>query len=1082
MSNNNFLRRYPTSAGNLCVFSISAWTKFSTDKNSNTLYDTYSAGSTWFSIRVADGGTQSVYFYTIKSSVDYSRYWNIHGDDYSSWVHHLFSFNTTSSDAADRAVYYRNGVRVDHYNDTYGTIPQNYEFDMYNQTNGYNIGRSIDQTSYGQGNIFDYYFVDGQALTPDVFGFNKDGNGYISAGSTIATNFRPGQWVPKKPSVVKNSINNSGRFGVNGFYLPMNDSSNFGADFHCDPNSIIELKGEDLPQPQNGAPTTSDAYVSQLRTDANAANLVLAVPGITGGQGSGYGDYSADIKGSGSNKTVTATGNAGIAATNSYYGSVMTFDGNGDEFNITASSDFDFGSGDFTVESWIYPRVYNSGNMDWIGKDGGVVSNQAFGYGILSNGQVVFYNGDGSTFSNSGNYGLALANGSAPAGQWTHVAAERYGNTFTAYINGNAVGIITNFLGGGSIPNTSVDLCIGADSDSTGTAWHWDGHIQDLRIYKGVAKYKGGFDVAKQYTPVNFPTDAWRAVSDTTANNFATLNTVCTGTDLTYSNGNMTCFSGTSATRGPAVGTIGITQAGTEKYYWEYTSSSTGTDNAMSGIAGLVYDLTSSNYIGHSNTYGIAYYAPSGDTYSSGGGGLTVASYGATYANGDVIGVALDMSASNGSLTFYKNGVSQGVAATGLGTFLTNGEIQAWVPGFGDGSGGNNETHNVNFGQNPTFSGTTAAGTNADDSGKGLFKYAPPSGHLALCEDNLPTPAIADPGDYFKTVLWSGTSTSKAIESVGFKPDFVWAKRRSGSNVQHYLVDSVRGPGIALATSSNNAETTSDNWLRSFDSNGFSVGTSSGWNSDGNDYVAWCWKAGGAAVANGTGSIASQVSANTTSGFSIISYTGNATSGATIGHGLGSVPKMVIVKERFPNTNNWPVYHVSLGNTKAIYLDLTNDAGGAFTGAWNNTTPSSSVITLGNSNETNRSGSPYIAYCWAEIEGYSKFGTYVGNGAADGSFIYCGFKPAWVLIKRNDNAQGGNWTLFDNARRAYNVNNYTLNPDREQPEETNGGNGQVDFLSNGFKCRNPDAGINGSAGNYIFAAFAESPFKTANAK
>jgi len=236
---------------------------------------------------------------------------------------------------------------------------------------------------------------------------------------------------------------------------------------------------------------------------------------------------------------------------------------------------------------------------------------------------------------------------------------------------------------------------------------------------------------------------------------------------------------------------------------------------------------------------------------------------------------------------------------------------------------------------------------------------------------------------------------------------------KSRSVVQnHQLYDSVRGFGGGKGLSSDTTRVEGDiggfsdtdyGFVSAADDNGFSVlsthSTGSWVNNTGVAYVAWCWKAGGASTANTDGSITSQVSANQDAGFSIVSYTGNQTSGATIGHGLGKTPKMVIVKQRTGNTNNWPVYHESTGNTKALYLDLTNNSGGVFTGAWNNTSPTSSVFSLGNSVETNRNNSSYIAYCWTEIEGFSKFGSYVGNSSADGPFVYCGFKPAWVMIK-----------------------------------------------------------------------------------
>ena len=229
---------------------------------------------------------------------------------------------------------------------------------------------------------------------------------------------------------------------------------------------------------------------------------------------------------------------------------------------------------------------------------------------------------------------------------------------------------------------------------------------------------------------------------------------------------------------------------------------------------------------------------------------------------------------------------------------------------------------------------------------------------------------------------------------------------------------------------------------------------------------------------NFDGSIESQVRASATAGISIITYTGNATSGATVGHGLGVAPKVLIVKER-GNTNNWPVYHAEIGNTKALYLDLTNDSGGAFTGAWNNTSPTSNVFYLGNSNETNRSSGNFITYCFSEVAGYSKFGSYTGNGSTDGTFVFTGFKPAWLMIKRFDNTSS--WEIVDNKRSSINVTDKSLYANLSDSEYSFN---NFDFLSNGFKLRNAnsDQAMNISGGTYIYLAFAESPFKNARAR
>jgi hypothetical protein len=378
----------------------------------------------------------------------------------------------------------------------------------------------------------------------------------------------------------------------------------------------------------------------------------------------------------------------------------------------------------------------------------------------------------------------------------------------------------------------------------------------------------------------------------------------------------------------------------------------------------------------------------------------------------------------------------------------------------------------LNFGQNPSFSGQVTAGTNTDGNGKGLFKYAPPSGFLALCEDNLPTPAIADPGKHFKTVLWSGSGSGRGITGVGFQPDLVWLKSRT-NNASNRLSDAVRGVNKQLMSNTTEAEVTFTTMLTSFDSDGFTLGDNVGINGSGYTNVAWCWKAGGAAVSNTDGSITTQVSANRTSGFSIV--TGTQTSGTTtFGHGLGKAPKIIITKQT-NGTTGWYTYVKDIGYDRTLRLDQ-DSASASFT-HWV-AHPTTSVFSMGSGFG---SGEAYVAYCFAEIDGFSKIGVYAGNGNADGTFVYCGFKPAWVLIKNADQ-NGTYWTLFDSSRKPTNPANHTLNPNLNHVEETNGGNGQIDLLSNGFKCRNTDGGINGNGVNYVFIAFAESPFQTANAK
>ena len=426
-----------------------------------------------------------------------------------------------------------------------------------------------------------------------MFGFYKDGKGYQSSGTTQATDFRPGQWVPKAPRIIKTEINRKGGFGVNGFYLPMNDSSNFGADFHCAPDSIIKLKGEDLPQPRNGAPETTDAYVSQLRSDPYAANLVLAVPGISGGQGSGYGDYSADIKGSGSNKTITAGGGVGVAVTASYYGSAIFFDGTDDYLTTNTSTDFQFGSSDFTVEAWVKYKSGNGADTPIVLDDTSTTYAPLIGYLNANLGYPHLY-----LSSTGSSWDIASGVAFGPVvnvDQWTHLAISRQGTNISLYRDGVGVGIITD-VGSKSIYQNSNQVSLGFAQSNK----YFDGHIQDIRVYKGVAKYKGGFDVPKPYTPVGI--ESWRQVSDTCKNNFATWNPL--DSNGTFSNGNLTFVSSTTAPRS-ADSTFAVSSG---KWYAEIiTYFGSASDYGTVGIVPESYSGLSSGVPYSAGNNGIVY-------------------------------------------------------------------------------------------------------------------------------------------------------------------------------------------------------------------------------------------------------------------------------------------------------------------------------------------------------------------------------------------------------------------------------------------------------------------------------------------
>jgi hypothetical protein len=328
---------------------------------------------------------------------------------------------------------------------------------------------------------------------------------------------------------------------------------------------------------------------------------------------------------------------------------------------------------------------------------------------------------------------------------------------------------------------------------------------------------------------------------------------------------------------------------------------------------------------------------------------------------------------------------------------------------------------------------------------------------------------IKKPSDYFNTKLYTGNGSTQSITGVGFQPDWVWFKNRDLTDAPT-TYDAVRGATKRLQTSSTGAESTKTNGLTAFNSDGYTAGSASAINANGSNIVAWNWLANNTTASNTDGSITSTVSANTTSGFSIVKWTGTGSNPSTVGHGLNAVPKMIISKRISGDLASWHTYHASIGNAYDIYLNGTNAKASDTT--WNSTTPTSSVFTVNGAN-VNVSGAPYIAYCFADVTGYSKFGSYTGNGNADGTFVYTGFKPAFYIIKRTDTT--GAWIIKDNKRPGYNVNGSYLVANDSVAESTGSGNVASDELSNGFKIRGTSTSLNASGGTYIYMAFAAEP-------
>jgi len=558
---------------------------------------------------------------------------------------------------------------------------------------------------------------------------------------------------------------------------------------------------------------------------------------------------------------------------------------------------------------------------------------------------------------------------------------------------------------------------------------------------------------------------------DSPENNFCTLNTldkVLTSSAL--SEGNLSVSAGANAWNNVINSTFSITSG---KWYWEVRQSGTG----GFGKVGVRQD----NSLTSSNTYtagATEVYLFNGNK-QQGSTSTDTSYYGSSMnADGNIFGIAIDMDAGKIWVALNNTYGNSGNPANGTNAMFDN-LSDPQSPSFSS----YNMSSTFNFGQDSSFAGNETAQGNTDANGRGDFYYSPPSGYLALCTANLPEPTISpnadtQADDYFNTILYTGDgSNTRSITGVGFQPDWVWLKRRSSAQ-NHRVFDSSRGSTEGLYTNLTDAEGSSqdDNGvLSSFDSDGFSTvnGTLgvNAVNQNNETYVAWNWKAnGGTTSSNTDGSITSTVQANTDAGFSIVTYTGTG-SAVTVGHSLGTVPSMFIVKRR-NDTSGWATYHKNLTSASYYIQVNSNVAEGVGNNIWNQTDPTSSVFTVGT--DLSVSGGTYVAYCFAEIEGYSKFGSYTGNGSADGTFVYTGFRPAFVMLKRSDGTSS--WSIRDNTRNDENPADLELRADSSVAEYTESGGG-VDLLSNGFKCRTTTGGNNASGGTYIYMAFAETPTK-----
>jgi hypothetical protein len=706
------------------------------------------------------------------------------------------------------------------------------------------------------------------------------------------------------------------------------------------------------------------------------------------------------------------------------------------------------------------------------------------------------------TFNSSDQINLTL-NGTSAAtttavyrdpSAWYHIVYQQNGNAQTIYVNNTSVATGTTAA---AIFNTAIAHQIGAAN----TTNYFNGYLTEINFIDGQAltpssfgetspttgvwipkRYTGtygtngfylsfannastttlGYDDAggiagsgagsNDWTLNNFSVTAGvgnDSLTDSPTNNFPTLSSIDKNASSVLSNGNLNFTINSTASVYGVKSTIAIPRSG--KWYWEVTNVIANPYLVYLGLTKAI-QLGSSVTLGTDTTMGISWsefasydqawiddWTPA--VFNSWAGMSSPKS-----AN-DVVMIAID--ADSGKLWFGKNGTwwnTSGTANPATGTdprFSSIDMTLEWVP----------------YAQ----SYFTTYPDLAFNFGQRAFAYTPPSGFKALSSQNLPTPTILNGSKYMNAVTWTGTGSTRSITGVGFQPDLVWSKSRSNAET-HKLVDSVRGATKALSSETTGDEVT-ESGITSFDADGFTIdgATDTGYNTNTYTYVGWSWKKG------------------VTPGFDIVTYTGNG-SARTISHSLGAVPHFMIVKARTTASTDqgWAVYHRN--NTAAPetdYLLLNSTAATAdLDTVWNDTAPTSSVFSVGTSALTNTNNDTYLAYLFTEIAGFSRFGSYTGNGAADGPFVWCGFRPRFVVIKRTDST--GDWWVYDTVRNTINASVNKILFNSNALEDTSGED--IDILSNGFKVRTTAAGINTSTATYVFAAFSENPFKYSRAR
>ena len=1081
---NSFLARKPTSEGDRKVWTFSCWFKGHINEYDANLWhwiwDTDTNGG--LVINMGGSGWDG-HLLWYDSAGNPSVKWDPFLRDTKGWYHIHFVHDTTRNQQEERVRAWVNGNQCNESGDHSPTWPSLNDDSTWNERRYHEIGRWSSGTSrYLNANLCDLYYIDGQAIEPNAFGHPKQGYGsplwnnlstHSASTGNPAVERKSGEWMPKSPRAIKAEVNKRGGFGVNGYYLPMN-AGNPGADFHVEPDTILKIKS-DLAQPK--AEIDGDPK-SAVRDDPFGKYCVLAVPMVSDGLGAnGFGDYSHLIRKDGTgpkavtnNNVENMTHSGNDIRWSTYYDSSAKFT-DSDYLEFADHADFHLKDHDFTIEGW-WNSSSSSNTMAVCSKYHGTNATNSWWLGTVNPNRIGFYYYHGSTGDS-----VLCNNNTMTTGQWDHVCAERYKDRITFYVNGTAV---NSSVFTGTINDSSQTLRFGRDNHPSSN-FSALGYMQDWRIYNGVAKYKGGFDVAKPYGAFNFSTGTWRIGSkDAPRNNYAHFDV------LAMHNVSAMNY---AATRWSAAGNnIGVWSdipfPAYGKWYMEMKiddgefavclaedpRGDTNWQPGGSGDKGITFYL----YYNNGSNY-MRYNGSSVATLPSTWIGTNVGNYSCSGTGaGDVYRVLIDRDAQ--TIKFINKCGQEG---------LFN------LPSYF-------KLRHLHIG----YSVTTSWG--ASDStwnwGQTPFTHSIPEGYKTLCTKNLRDPVIKDPSEHFSPLVYSGNGdVDRSIRGFNFKPDLLIIKERSSTSSWKWF-DSNRGAGMRLSSNeSSDAHKIEVNGIfeynQSFDERGFSLGSDGGVNQDGQTYVAYGWKAnGGVTTTNTDGNITSEVQVNQDAGFSIATWTGGGqyASTDTVGHGLLKTPKFTLIKclDDLGNASNdsWWWYlgeddysrgKLGPGSNDTVYIDGLN----ALQVAPNDYRHCHTLINTNSSTPVFKvNNKRYVCYTWAQVEGYSAFGIYKGSGTSNGPSVYCGFKPAMVWTSRHTNGSGEYWTSRDAAR----------NPQNDQQKHIiyqglangdSGDGGTIDFQASGFKIRDTNANrYNASGEEYIYCAWAESPFKYANAK